>query len=1050
MLSTPLPDPSIARVLGSGRITHDEVSLVYDTQTGRHVSHWRSYYSRCVVPAIHHEVMLRSMERFLQPVVARQVSTYAGSLRDVPSVNGFSHQLGERERRALHIPLGLEPPVLRRQVAGSIRGHRVWGEVGYLRPQRLRRQYGGYLWGSGNPRESREGSSHGSITETDDLAAPAHHYHVRRRVNLNNRGAARRGGPRVVQDGPDVEGPMDDPGRERQLEVIINTIVRSTHPDALYTTNGVDILPGLPEGWIAVDSRPGMTCKHSGHGWAQTSNIEGENKQVFDGMPATMLCAAKGYSRKDKLGNWMEFAGGEFWVYRPLLSRLRKYLPSRELNAPIVAAMEAFVQRYCQEYSNHPVIRSTVQYCLHTMDDSSGDTLGNSYYATRIANNAEEVAYGDLGRLSIMASLGVQVENHRVLQLPSVAYDAPLDWDIRQDVKILKARGVVYMNGLAVRKGRIEDHIRFTGVEPRRHYRSAYFRFLSPDLRNMEEFAPTNENYARALFRLLKTEDGDCDLRNNALLLGRALAASQSGTCSGDVQAAHATLLNGRHMRENDELGGVHGYIVNGMKKVFTRCHKTFLDQVIVDPALNLARMARWGFVEKTAWTYEEIFSTHLSFLAPIPSRVACASIAHAKAKLRRRYVERHIMDTDDVLMMGKPDEPKVTVCLKRESANKPRLTADYKAGCMYANELPEAAKRCIDGTYHFERNGWSMVVYVMAKPKSDSLEKIFTDFFRLSRAPKLVYVAIFSDDAITNLFDLDISRCDSRQDSPAFLAAYLCMRRFHKERAHGLLRQCMVPMQLHNGDVGSSVVVQFDGPFLGSGTVLTSLLNHLVLVMISLGALYHLSEGLEAKQAFVRGAAACGHVLTFDENHGNPPEMTWLRKSGHVVDGRVIPWTNLGCILKNFGTVWDDLECRHLGVDSETFRGLSMERRMDMFFSRVITGWKHEPGNIVMDALRERFRADSDVEILTDSNKFLFVDRTDYSQFDVTDSVCQRYACTRGELVELAEAIRHLRLGQFIVCPVLEKIYRRDNGSKELALDGPFATSAQLDYYVE
>ncbi len=220
--------------------------------------------------------------------------------------------------------------------------------------------------------------------------------------------------------------------------------------------------------------------------------------------------------------------------------------------------------------------------------------------------------------------------------------------------------------------------------------------------------------------------------------------------------------------------------------------------------------------------------------------------------------------------------------------------------------------------------------------------------------------------------------------------------------------------------------------------------------MMIALASFYYISDGVEPREAFVKGATSCGHVLTIDENMGNPAQMTWLRKSGHFVDEKVIPWTNLGCILKNFGTVWDDLECRHLGVDSETFRMMTMEDRMNVFFSRVINGWQHEPRSIIMDALRERFSAGGNIEILSDSNKFLFVDRADYSEYDVTASMCERYDCTRGEMLELAEKIRHLRVGQFISDPLLEKIYARDNGGSEFALDSAFRVSAQLDYYVE
>jgi len=458
----------------------------------------------------------------------------------------------------------------------------------------------------------------------------------------------------------------------------------------------------------------------------------------------------------------------------------------------------------------------------------------------------------------------------------------------------------------------------------------------------------------------------------------------------------------------------------------------------ILDGVYNPLRKAKL-VVKRELWTaYEGVFSQHLSALAPVASREACANIAHTKRKLRQRYVMRHLMDTDDQLMTSSKKD-KISVHLKREAAKKLRLTVDYGAGALYANELPEFVKVAIDGHYVVHYKGKTLIVYIMAKPKSDTLERIFREQWEFARTPNTIYVAIFSDDAISNRFDLDLSACDSRQDVPAFLVAYCCMRAFMPERAEGLIKQCMLPLELCNGNKDQQVLIRFLGPFLGSGTVLTTILNHIIVFMIALAALYHHGEGMEIRDAFVNGARDVGHKLTIEDTDGEPETTTFLHRSGTFINGAMVPWTNLGCILKNFGLVWGDLECRHLGVDELTFRRMSNEERADVFFSRVINGWKHEPSNIVMDALRERFSAGGDAEILHDSNLYLFTYRADYSQHNTTEAIMKRYGVTTAELQELAEQIRHMRVGQIRSSEALRKIYAKDLGSKEFELDRPY-----------
>jgi len=900
---------------------------------------------------------------------------------------------------------------------------------------------------STNPRLSQIGSPHGNIPRNDDhmQSQQVRSYHGRRRrSNLNNRGNSHRGGPVYPNNGPNVQPTSNLTATPIPKEKVVVHVYRSAIPNAIYTIDGEDHVVGEPSGVVFVAEGVKMRCKHSGSGWFHVSDDDSKNTKMSDGVAATTTVKMGGYRRKDAEGKWMQFGGEDKIIYTPLESNTHRFLPIDKLSPTVEASINAYTKRYMRKVWNHPVIISTREYILGSAEEGTSRLSGKTTWQTRLQDAAGVHGVYDQGLASNMVALGLHMDYYDKTPVRSVDSNHPLGWAIRQDVKIISARGINYYGGSPVVRGPITGYLRFIGVEKPRWMRTRYWQFGAPNIQLLHEHANTNENYSRSLFRLLETSPGDDVLRQNALHLGKLMRDRASSLEELDVRNVYTKLLNGRRMGGRDNAGdAARLYVAKEYRRLVARCKKGSLSS-IKDGLWNGARYINKKTQSGACWAYEKIFSDHLTWLAPIESRVACAHIEHCKQKLRKQYVMGKLYHTDEMLMMERAAWSKdlVMVQLKRESAKKLRITMDYSAGCMYSNELPEFVKVCIDGFYTFSKGGWTMTIYIMAKPKSDSLEKAFRGVWSAVRSSGHVFVAIFSDDAITNYANLDLSRCDSRQDIPAFLAVYQCMRNFMPRRAEGLLDQCMVPMRLCAGDRDCSVDIQFDGPFLGSGTVLTTLLNHLVLFMICLAALYYLAEGDNPVSAFEKAAAAVGHSLTMEDNKGEVEHTVWLHRSATIIDGEMIPWTNLGCILKNFGLVQGDLEPRHLGMGRQEFQSLSLEERADRFFGGVIRGWQHEPGSIVMDALRERFESHGDVEILADSLKYVFEDVAHYREYDVTEAMCKHYDATILEFQELAECIRHLHVGQILCCSVLEKIYRVDYGAKQCDFDAPFYTS--------
>jgi hypothetical protein len=362
----------------------------------------------------------------------------------------------------------------------------------------------------------------------------------------------------------------------------------------------------------------------------------------------------------------------------------------------------------------------------------------------------------------------------------------------------------------------------------------------------------------------------------------------------------------------------------------------------------------------------------------------------------------------------------------------------------MYANELPEFVKLCIDGMHVFNRNNKTMAVYIMAKPRSETLDHLFSLLKEALSTESFCQAIIYSDDSCISGkngdsfgYNVDISSNDSSQDVPAFLAAYLSMGGFHEARAEGLIDQCLLPILLCNPESRDEMVkIKFDGPFEGSGTVLTTILNHYASLMIYL-AFFHLwTEGeLGVEDCIRQGASLVGHVVTVEPWGHSGVDINKAQFLKRSPDGATMrSCINLGCLLRSMGTLDDELTPTQLCVSNPEFVAMTMNQRMMRFFSSVMEGWKNEPSNSILNALRERFNSDhSVVEVVEklkhDSLKYVLPESVDYSSTFSDVGIIARYGLSSDEISDAVELIRNIQLGQVVSCTAFSKIYHVDYG---------------------
>jgi len=441
-------------------------------------------------------------------------------------------------------------------------------------------------------------------------------------------------------------------------------------------------------------------------------------------------------------------------------------------------------------------------------------------------------------------------------------------------------------------------------------------------------------------------------------------------------------------------------------------------------------------------WLYLEGYEKFLTMMDCETDRCWHASIKHVKKALRQMYVEQQFVHLPTEIMVKT-----VNAKVKKEFAKfgkVPRLFVTYDAGCMFANELPEYSKVCLDGSYSWKYRNVTARVVIFAKPSSEKLKIELQNCINAMRSRNHFNVLIYSDDSVWSgnlngvdfAFNVDISSCDSGNKLGTFGLVYDLLREFRSDLALGLMRQCSNVINLVNPEDRNEVMrIEMATFFEGSGTVLTTILNHVAMYMIGSAAIslfgcraHCIRDWKDIRRVIIESGVLFGHVLTvdacLDEDSFVPEKIQFLKRSPlQTLKGDYIPCLNYGTIFRGFGSLEGDMVADMVGLSVEEFKVMDWSERWDLFASRVIAGLVNEPSSVILKALRSRFshtpRHHSAWSELTFAKE-----RIQYGGIieagegnngeDIIDdlSLARRYGCTVYDLEVLASQIANSKFG--------------------------------------
>lgn len=443
-------------------------------------------------------------------------------------------------------------------------------------------------------------------------------------------------------------------------------------------------------------------------------------------------------------------------------------------------------------------------------------------------------------------------------------------------------------------------------------------------------------------------------------------------------------------------------------------------------------------------WIYKRNLENFTTFLSYRECREELSLITHVKKALRMMFVNREVDHTPENNMTRF-----VEARVKKEFAKQgkvPRLYVTYDAGCMYANELPEWMKVCLNGVRTFYHDGITAHIHIFAKPTSDALRGAMSSLIDCMCRRDEVYILIYSDDScwtgningVPFAFNVDISSCDSGNKGGVFGIVFMLLAHFSPELAAGLCSQCANPIKLANPeDPDELCEIYMHSLFEGSGTVLTTILNHVAMYMVAQAALVlfsslrsSLNTWEEVSLVVVKAGQSFGHVLSVEPARDSlgfcPEKIQFLKRSPlRLTSGEYVPVLNYGTIFRGFGSIEGDLTADMVGMSAVEFSQLKADKRCEMFLSGVVAGLKNEPNSIVLSALRRRFA-------LLPGSKAGVWENMDLSKFSLqtskllgedlgsvsiggdidNESLCRRYGLSPCDLSALAGKIENSRIG--------------------------------------
>jgi hypothetical protein len=706
---------------------------------------------------------------------------------------------------------------------------------------------------------------------------------------------------------------------------------------------------------------------------------------------------------------------------------------------------------------NPEIVDNTIQWFIRSRELNYVNATGSQDFARALGGVMDSNEY-EWWRAN-------HTRNHGLLfDTPVISVDEecilPIDWEWREDYQVVRSNGCLFPSVGNLVAPKFDTMLKDEGTY--RHWnRHCYFEIFGD--RIFKVYSNTPNNMLLACKRLAAKRDGEREYHVNQKQIVHHLQKKINRNYHKNYHEGDAYLtgvLNLEQIQEDEfDYEGLNfmyeetpftDYISDQIIQIIDNCSKTTV-QTWVDKYKNT-----------THWLYYKGFEFFLTSMESYLSREYNANITHVKKALRQSYVNGSLYN-DDQQNMAK----RLNASVKRELAKSgkvPRLFVSYDAGCMYANELPEYVKVCLNGSYYTTCGEITMHQYVMSKPRRDDLDKIFNFLLNALNDSNIIVHVIYSDDSvvagkINNVpfsFNADISGSDSSIRELLFYSVGLSLAQFHPNRACQLVSQCTQPIRCTNPFNKDEYVELSFNVFLGSGNVLTTVLNHYSSMIWGRSFLYHINRELmhvehreEIKNWMITSAMMVGVKISVEDNFINDvyihEKVQFLKHSPmQTLTGKWISTMNIGAIMRSLGTVEDCLTPLKLGITVTHFNSMSYNERLDRFWGGVVLGFKNEPGNPILDALRERFNhiESTKVRRVLGNTLAVCLDRsleaTEFEEFtnELIDnsqetidpnSLNNRYGSTDDEVADLCHHISCITLGYANYSSMITKIYKQD-----------------------
>lgn len=439
------------------------------------------------------------------------------------------------------------------------------------------------------------------------------------------------------------------------------------------------------------------------------------------------------------------------------------------------------------------------------------------------------------------------------------------------------------------------------------------------------------------------------------------------------------------------------------------------LHDLLIVNQRGLKRTLGSVYVEWVAWFHREYKQICDTKGSATKERNAWCDAEHPKRKLRqaiRRQI--YVYGKDTGLRMRRVRYKCKTGELLAVGKN-PRGIGDLSCpGSSVAGYMFDWVKQVFSQKYVVGNYSQQFI----KTPEKPVLKEVFETLMY----PTGMHLYYFSDDACLSAVcsdgvftaNLDISQCDgSHYYTFSILKELIRIDPRYFADVDAVFEQCGKPFIVFSTDWKERIIFSPETEILYSGSSITTSLNNTALSLIGLNICRlvggrMVSKG-ELRRIIVQAAEEMGFMLKVDVCH-TYGDIQFLKHSPALVDGVVVPYKNIGAMLRGFGTIVGDLPGS---------TGVSLSKRAASFNEGVVRSWIHDGNTDVFQTFWRRY-------VGSDTPSF----STILSGTKIPmEEIRKRYSLRVSDCEELLNLISDSYLGDSVESRVLDVIYAKDYG---------------------